>query len=200
MGATIGTAILTAAAVGSKVLGASKAAGAAKDAHAQNAALFREMFATAEGHVLPYIGRGDTAGGMYLDALLGGPKAASAFDTFKRSAGYESNLAAGVDAVNTNAANRNLLRSGKTLKNVTDYGQKLNQNYYQSWLSNLALPQQLGAGSASALANMAQGFADLGANNNNTLAKGRADAWAAGTGAVADGLTGFAGWKWPNAG
>jgi hypothetical protein len=150
--------------------------GQVEDNFERTQALMREFWGKAEGYLQPYIGRGNEAGGMYMDALMGGPKAAEAFNAFKGSTGYETNLKAGIDGVQTTAAGRNMLNSGKTLKDSIRFGTDLNNNYFQSWLGNLATPMGLGASSAGALASGAFNFAGLGTQNSNNYANGMINA------------------------
>lgn len=81
---------------------------------------------------------------------LGGDTAAqgAAFDNYKNSAGYQSNLDAGSTAVTNNQAAHGLLGSGSTLKRLTQFGQDLNNNYYKDYMSQLLGlgNQALGAG------------------------------------------------------
>lgn len=63
--------------------------------------------------------------------------AADAFQRYRNSAGFNSTLAAGSDAISGNAASRGLLSSGATLKRLAGYGQELNQQYYGNYLNQL---------------------------------------------------------------
>ena len=189
MGAEV--AVMAAASVGAKLIGESKALGAAKDAHAQNAALFRDMFGKAEGWLSPWMSRGNTAGDAYMALLgFGDPGAgAAAFDRYLDSTGYKFQLGQGVDALNTNAANRKLLNSGANLKAVSNYGQEMGRQYFDSYLGKLAAPQQYGFSAASALSELAGKFSEMGMNNNNTLANARGASWRGGADAIAKGLS-----------
>lgn len=191
MGAEIAMAAATVIGTGAKIFGQGKALDASKDAHAQNLALFKEMFGRAETALSPYMNRGNTAGDAYMSLLGFGDPAASqaAFDRYLDSTGYKFQLARGVDAINTNAANQRLLNSGANLKHISDYGQETGRQYFNSYLALLAGPQQIGASAASALAGAASNFASMGASNNNALANARAQAWTNGTDAFADGLS-----------
>src|SRR5687767_8969310 len=95
------TAAATAAGTGAKILGANKGLDAAKDAHAENAALFREMFGKIEGYMQPWMSRGNTAGDAYMSLLgFGDPQASqAAYDRYLDSVGYKFQLAQGVDAL-----------------------------------------------------------------------------------------------------
>lgn len=63
--------------------------------------------------------------------------AASGLQAFRNSAGYQSQLDTGLDAINSNAAARGLLNSGSTLKGLTRYGQELGSSFYDKYLNNL---------------------------------------------------------------
>jgi len=187
------TAVIAALGVstGAKLIGENKALGAAKDAHAQNAALFRDMFGKAEGWLDPWMSRGNTAGDAYMALLgYGDPKAAEAgFNRYLDSTGYKFQLGQGVEALNTSAANRKLLNSGANLKAVSNYGQEMGRQYFDSYLGKLAAPQQYGFGAASALGELAGKFSELGMNNNNMLATARGQSWRGGADAIAKGLS-----------
>lgn len=188
---------LLAAGVGAAatVYGASQAAGAARDAASQNNALARWMYEQNQGNLNPFMQQGYAVNPLILGALgvEGGNSAgaAKAFDAFKGSTGYTTNLAAGVDAIGTNKALAGLLNSGATLKGVTDYGQKLNSNYFTQWLSGMVGQQGVGLNAANALAGYGQNYVNTVSGNNNSAARATGNAWLPGTNGVNSLLAAF---------
>lgn len=85
------------------------------------------------------VGNG-TAANSQISSLLGltdPSQASAAFNDYKNSAGYNSTLQAGSQAITDNAASRGLLSSGATAKGLDQFGQQTNQQYYNSYLQNL---------------------------------------------------------------
>ncbi len=62
---------------------------------------------------------------------------AAAFDAYKNSAGYQSALTSGTDAIMGNKAAGGLLQSGSALKGVSRFGSDLASQYYDKYLNNL---------------------------------------------------------------
>jgi hypothetical protein len=95
----------------------------------------------------PTIRQGGLAGGA-LTALLGlGGDAAEQEASFNRwldSSGYQFALDQGNRAISGSAAGRGMLRSGATMKALSDYGQKTGASFFQNYLDRLA--QMQGAG------------------------------------------------------
>lgn len=89
----------------------------------------------------PQTQAGVGASGMAGD-LLGVNGATSdqtqgAFKNYLNSSGYKFALDSGSQAITDNAAAKGLLNSGSTLQSLTQYGQGLGQQYFQSFLQNL---------------------------------------------------------------
>lgn len=97
------------------------------------------------------------------------PQAASAFDTFKNSLGYNFQLQQGLDAVNSGYAGAGTLQSGAAMKGINDYAQNIAQGAYQSWLGGVGDLANRGFGAASAQAGVSQ---NLGNNSAALLANG----------------------------
>lgn len=148
----------------------------AQQTQATNNAELGRYWDYASGALQPGIDRGAAAGGQYNALLMGNDPAA--FERYKQSAGYDTTLKAGVNALSQNAALRGQLHSGGTLKAASDYGQETNQRYFSDYLGKLGLPMQLGASNANALAGSAGDFANATVGNNWTGASG---VWNAGT-------------------
>ncbi len=184
------------------IYGASKAAGAVGDAAAQNNALQKWLYEQNQGNFTPFMQAGQQ-GQSALQALLGlggDPSAfTKGFDNYKDSMGYKFTLDQGVDALNTNAANRNLLRSGSNLKDISAFGQKTAQSYLGSYLDRLQQQQQVGLAGASALAGAGQSYGAQTAANNNMAADASANAWLLGSSAFGKTL-GAMGSAWPGGG
>jgi hypothetical protein len=102
-----------------------------------------------------------TGANSLLGSLLGVPgsdpsQGAAGLQNYKNSAGYQSTLDAGSQAITGNNASRGLLQSGATGKALSNFGQQTNQNYYQNYLSNLLGLGQQGLGAGSVVAGAGQ--------------------------------------------
>ena len=86
--------------------------------------------------------------------LLGGNS--SGFNRYKDAAGYNFAAQQGSQGVLANGAARGLLRSGSTGKGLVSFGQKLSDQYLDSYLQRLNGMGQLGLGAAGVLANTGQ--------------------------------------------
>ncbi len=86
--------------------------------------------------------------------LLGGNS--SGFNRYKDAAGYNFAAQQGSQGVLANGAARGLLRSGSTGKGLVSFGQKLSDQYLDSYLQRLNGMGQLGLGAAGVLANSGQ--------------------------------------------
>jgi hypothetical protein len=103
-----------------------------------------------------YLARGSTANDMLANALGMGDDpdaAATAFDAFQNSAGFDWLLDQGSRAITGNAAARGLLQSGATTKALTGYGQKLGQQYFTNWLANVGRMADAGQQAGNTIAN-----------------------------------------------
>ncbi len=89
-----------------------------------------------------------------IKALLGGDY--SGFNRYKDAAGYNFAAQQGSQGVLANGAARGLLRSGSTGKGLVSFGQKLSDQYLDSYLQRLNGMGQLGLGAAGVLANTGQ--------------------------------------------
>jgi hypothetical protein len=82
-------------------------------------------------------GQGTT---MYLNALglngQGGNDAANA--AFQNNPGYQSGLQAGLDAINRRRASAGMLNSGNADQDAQTFGQNLQNQQYNNWLTNLS--------------------------------------------------------------
>ena len=174
-----GAALIGAATLGSSLIGAS----AAKKAGNQQAYAAQR----ARQDMLPYSipGQGAMASLAQLygidpgtGQLTGQPFNQASLEAFRRSPDYEFARQEGLRGVEFSRAAQGMLRSGNTLRALTEYGQGLaTQNFgnYRGALENLA---RIGAGAASgtAQASMAQGAAQA----SGTV--GAANAWGQGLG------------------
>lgn len=176
---------------GASIYGASKAAGAANHAADQNIALQREIYGKNEGYLSPYITQGQTASSA-IGALLGlggdSAGASKAFQDYLGSTGYNFQLGQGVNAINSQAATRGLLRSGANLSAVSDYGQKMGQSYFGNYLGQVGTIADRGLSAGSALAGVGQNYANAVGQQNTNAADATASAWLAGTSAFSKGL------------
>lgn len=164
-----GGASLIAAGKNSKAIDKSTAAQQQSDA--ENRALQREVYASNEAHLNPFIERGNAAGGVINSALgLGGGSAATdAYNAFKQSTGYQDRLTEGYRGVNSAYAGRGLLQSGAAQKALLRYGQSQASGEFGNWLGALGNQQGVGLSGASALAGVGQSYANnMGAINQNS--------------------------------
>lgn len=115
----------------------------------------------------PFETAGATANQTILDALSGGPGAANAFQQFQGSTGFQSQLAAGSQAITGNQAASGLLQSGSTLKRLNTFGQDLAQQGFGNFLGQLGGVAQRGiqgaSGAAGALTGTGVQAAEAGA-------------------------------------
>lgn len=89
-----------------------------------------------------------------IKALLGGDN--SGFNRYKDAAGYNFAAQQGSQGVLANGAARGLLRSGATGKGLVSFGQKLSDQYLDSYLQRLTGMGQLGLGAGQILASSGQ--------------------------------------------
>jgi len=85
----------------------------------------------------PFQTAGAGANQTILDALSGGAGAQNAFQQFQGSTGFQSQLAAGSQAITGNQAAQGLLQSGSTLKRLNTFGQDLAQTGFSNFLGQL---------------------------------------------------------------
>lgn len=184
----LGTAALGA---GASVLGASaqkKAAGKAADVAQstanQNNALTREIYGNNVGILSPYVNRGNAAGNAFNELLgLGAaaaPSAASAFDQYRNSTGYQFRVDEGNKAINQGYAARGQLESGAAMKALQARGQNLATDDFKDYLGLLGNQQGVGLSAGSALAGVGQQYAGTVSANNNMAGQAKGDAYIAG--------------------
>jgi hypothetical protein len=138
----------------------------------------QQMDARNQEMMSPFIQSGVNNTNFLNQALTGsGAEQESAFQRWLDSGDYKFAQSAGLDAINSNAAAKGLLKSGATLKATTDFGQKLGMGYRDNWMNKImgmasqgqnAAGQMVGANQTSAgmygnmqmnrAANKAQGF------------------------------------------
>lgn len=183
--ATIGGAAIAA---GSQKSAAKSAANIASQNNQDNIAFQREMYDKNSAHFAPYEASGATANSAIMQLLgygggadnpgafssTGGVNPSSAFQTYLNSDGYQFRLGEGVNALQK-AFGRNL-DSGAAMKAAVKYGQGTASDEFSRYMSLLNQQQQLGYGSASALAGVGQNFANNVVAGNNTAADAAANA------------------------
>lgn len=137
----------------------------------------REARAENTAALSPFMARGNAAGET-INAALGlgyspayaaqvGPagsdpaaSAASAYEMFKKSTGYETRFNEGNRSLSANYFGGGVGQSGAAMKAALRYGQGFASNEFGNWLGALGGQQQIGFGGASALAGVSQTFAD----------------------------------------
>jgi len=180
---------------------------------AQQIAFQREARAENTAALSPFMQRGNIAGET-INAALGlgyspqyasqagqaganpATAAASAYELFKQSTGYQTRLNEGFRGLNANFAGRGVLQSGAAVKSALRYGQDFASGEFGNWMGALGNQQGLGFAGASALAGVSQGAADrLGQISQNSAdnASNAAIARAQNQGALFTGLAGAAG-------
>lgn len=112
---------------------------------------------------------------MYLNALglngASGNAAASA--AFQNNPGYQSGLTAGLDAINRRRAAAGMLDSGNADQDAQTFGQNLQNQQYNNWLSGLSglnsNALQATTGAATGQAGVYGGLGTLATNNASDL-------------------------------
>lgn len=99
----------------------------------------------------------DPATGQPIAGTSGAEKSQAGFQNYLNSAGYKTQLNSGIDALNSNAAARGLLKSGATLKATQRFGAGLGQQYFNNYISQLNQQAGIGVQSDAALANIYTG-------------------------------------------
>lgn len=155
---------------GSALLGASSAKSAAK-AQSQSAdaqvALQREIYDDTTARFAPYLKAGGTGLEAYMHELGLGAAPAN-YAGFQKTPGYDFQMQQGTDAVNALAGARGGLHSGRTMQDLTSFGQGLANQEYGNHLTRLAGITDMGAGAAGNQATAGNAFA---ANASNALAQ-----------------------------
>lgn len=108
----------------------------------------------------------------FADALgLNGPAGtARTVSQFQTSPGYQTQLNAGLDAIDRGAAARGTLASGGTLAAEEKYGQNLADQTWNQYLGNLGSYNQLAPNLAGATSNLDTQLGQLNYNNAQNLA------------------------------
>lgn len=155
----IATAVIGAAVIGgvATTIASNKAADATKAA--SNAAIQGEEGALAQQAALsqPYRDLGTSNIPTYQSLLSGGPKAEQ---TLQSMPGYQFALSQGTEAAKRSSAASGLNLSGNQVAGVESFGTGLADSTYQTELSNLLQPIQLGQAAAAGQA------ANVGATAN----------------------------------
>lgn len=143
----------------------------------------------AQGYLDPYVQGGGKANALYLDYLgaNGADAQRTAFANFANDPGYQQQLQAGINALDSSATARGGLYSGAAMKGVANYGQQFQRQAFNDRMGMLggaagqgAQASMGAAGLASntgnALGNMAFGFGQQQASNRINYANGLANA------------------------
>jgi hypothetical protein len=174
MAAFTTAAIIGAAAVGAgaTVYASNKASGAAKNAAAANSATIANPQSQNNALLQPYV-QGGVKAQDAIQAFLGLNGSASqdeAFSKWRDSTGYKFTLGQGLDAVSSNRATAGLLKSGSTLKALSNYGQNTANAFGQQYLGNLQAQQASGLQAAGANVSANSNAASMSVGNQNALA------------------------------
>lgn len=180
--------MVAAAIVGSAVVGgvvssraSSKASKTARKTAEANNALERDIRNQNQAALQPYIDAGLKPTSA-IQALLGfgGPDAMATqnavFENFRNSAGYQDQFKEGVRSLQAGFGNKGLLDSGAATKASIRYGQSQANRSFGDYYSRLIGQQQVGAGSAGALAGVNQAYVNGVTNNNNNASDAQGNA------------------------
>lgn len=179
---------ITGIAGGSALLGASSARKAAKaqsraaDAQAQ---VTKDIYEDTKKRFEPY----EQAGGQGLNAYLyemGLGEMPEGYGGFTATPGYDFRVQQGQDSVNALAGARGGLFSGRTLSDLTKFGQGIAADEYGSYMGRLAGLTDMGQASAG---NQAQAGNAYAAGMSNALAQ-KGNAQAAGIAGTANAIQG----------
>lgn len=86
-----------------------------------------------------------------------------AFQNYLDSTGYRTQMKSGIDALNSNAAARGMLKSGATLKATQRFGAGLGQQYFNNYIGQLMGSANMGLSADQSLANVYTGNASQAA-------------------------------------
>lgn len=123
---------------------------------AKYAADHYKQFGQAEGREIGSVGGTGGAGGN------------AAFQNYLDSAGYKTQLNSGIDALNSNAAARGMLKSGATLKATQRFGAGLGQQYFNNYIGQLMNSANMGLAADQTLAGAYTGTAQGAAGAQQT--------------------------------
>lgn len=181
----LAAAVVGGSSIASGIMGSKSAKKAAAQQAAAMEAAKNEVRAgqtATEGRLQPYVGANTGALSRLSDIILEGDTS-----NFFTSPGYEFRLSQGQRAVDAGAASRGRLFSGRTMKELQDFGQQMGSAEYGNYLNQL---QNL----YSSTAPQATSYAELPYNTAGTIAN-----LTTGQGAVQAQGTLAAGNAWQNA-
>lgn len=154
---------------------AKKAARAQTDAANQQIAFQKEIYADQTKRFAPFLDTGTNALAGYAFEMGLGPRPEN-YGGFTTTPGYEFRRQQGLDAINASAATRGGLLSGKTLQDLTTFGDGLASQEYGSYMQRLAALTDMGMGAAGMQAtagnNAALGVSNALSNIGNAQAAG----------------------------
>lgn len=169
------------AAIGGIVGGISQAKAAGKAARAQTDAANRqidfqkEIYTDQTARFKPFLDSGTNAlGGYNFEMGLGARP--EGYRGFEATPGYDFRKQQGIDAIDASAATRGGLMSGKTLQDLTTFGDGLASQEYGNYMQRLAGMTDMGIGAAGMQAtagnNAAAGVSNALGNIGNAQAAG----------------------------
>lgn len=95
-----------------------------------------------------------STGANALSALLSGDS--SGFDAYKAATGFDATAEEGSRGITNNAAANGLLRSGSTAKGLQAYGDTIQNQFAQNYLSNLFNQANLGLSAGNLISGAGQ--------------------------------------------
>jgi hypothetical protein len=169
------------AAIGGIVGGIGQASAAKKAARAQTDAANRqidfqkEIYADQTAKFKPFLDSGTNALAGYQFEMGLGPRP-EGYGGFQTTPGYDFRKQQGIDAIDASAAARGGLMSGRTLQDLTTFGDGLASQEYGNFMQRLAGMTDMGMGAAGMQAtagnNAAAGVGNALANIGNAQAAG----------------------------
>lgn len=106
------------------------------------------------------------SGSDAIAALFGGDT--SGFDTFKRNTGFNAAAEQGSRGITGNAAASGLLRSGSTARSLQNYGNQMQNQYYNNYLDRLFQQANLGFQAG----NLVSGAGNVSQSTGTSTSKG----------------------------
>lgn len=187
--------ISAAVGIGSAIFGASSQKKAAKAAAAEREKGYQRVVggdlgqtyapggAAAFNQAQQLLGIGGPQQPAQIDPATGQPIAGTGsqsqagFQNYLDSAGYKTQLNAGIDALNSNAAARGMLKSGATLKATQRFGSGLGQQYFNNYIGQLMSQSNQGLSANQTIASAATGVASGNAGAQMQVGAAQAQGW-----------------------
>jgi hypothetical protein len=148
-----------------------------KEDRERTLAALAEIMGEQRSNYGPYMGWGKEAGGN-LNAMLFGSdeKFNDLYGRYKDSMGYQSGFKSGQDAVETSAANRGGLYSGKNGMNLARFGADYNQKFLDSFYDRAFDQEKIGLAATGGMGSALSHYGDQVVGINALDAQNRMNA------------------------